>query len=349
MKSYNIYKSKLQYFCCIGIFMLIFPTLGLWAQTGNSNFTVTGRVLDEDLNPIIGATIYLESTSKGTITDIDGNFKVLVHKGEKISVTYIGYEKYSLIVADSKPLEIILKSDVQLLDEVVVVGYGTLSRREVTSSISRVSGEDLNKVVGTTVSNALKGKTTGLRVFSTSGAPGSQASITIRGGSSINKSNDALILIDGVPGALSNVNSQDIASIEILKDAASTSIYGSRASNGIILITTKEGKSSKPTVTVNVSYGFQNASKQIDRLNSTEYLSVMRPALARSPYANLLQKAHPAGTGNLDNSSFSTRYLKHGESLAPGWNWMWDPISPNKVLIFEDNGATRSRTSNCSA
>ena len=337
MKSYNIYKSKLQYFCCIGIFMLIFPTLGLWAQTGNSNFTVTGRVLDEDLNPIIGATIYLESTSKGTITDIDGNFKVLVHKGEKISVTYIGYEKYSLIVADSKPLEIILKSDVQLLDEVVVVGYGTLSRREVTSSISRVSGEDLNKVVGTTVSNALKGKTTGLRVFSTSGAPGSQASITIRGGSSINKSNDALILIDGVPGALSNVNSQDIASIEILKDAASTSIYGSRASNGIILITTKEGKSSKPTVTVNVSYGFQNASKQIDRLNSTEYLSVMRPALARSPYANLLQKAHPAGTGNLDNSSFSTRYLKHGESLAPGWNWMWDPISPNKVLIFEDN------------
>lgn len=319
--------------CTLGIMALTM----LQAQNNETRFTLKGTIIDKDSKPVVGATVYSSQTQLGTVTSVGGNFQIETYKGDELSITFLGYKPYKTIVNSANPLQIVLESDSQEINEVIVVGYGTLTKKEVTSSISRVTGEDLNKVTGTTVSNALKGKTTGLRVFSTSGAPGTQASITIRGGSSINKSNDALILIDGVPGALSNVNPQDIASIEILKDAASTAIYGSRASNGIVLITTKEGHESKPTVTANISYGFQNASKRIDRLNAAEYLSIMRPALERSPYANLLRQAHPAGTGNTSESSFSTRYAKRGETLAPGWRWMYDPIAPTKVLLFEDN------------
>ena len=204
--------------CTLGIMAITM----LQAQNNETRFTLKGTIIDKDSNPVVGATVYSPQTQLGSVTSVDGKFQIETYKGDELSITFLGYKPYKTIVNSANPLQIVLESDSQEINEVIVVGYGTLTKKEVTSSISRVTGEDLNKVTGTTVSNALKGKTTGLRVFSTSGAPGTQASITIRGGSSINKSNDALILIDGVPGALSNVNPQDIASIEILKDAAST-------------------------------------------------------------------------------------------------------------------------------
>lgn len=301
---------------------------------------IEGIVLDEIGEPIIGASIRSEKDNNGTITDIEGKFSYKYIEGDQLTFSYLGYKAQKIRLTENRFLRVVMEPDQSILDEVVVVGYGTLSKREVTTSISKVTGSDLNKVVNTSVSTALKGKTTGLRVYNSSGAPGTQASITIRGGSSINKSNEALILVDGMPGALSGINPQDVESIEVLKDAASTAIYGARASNGIVLITTKSGTKGKPTVTANVSYGYQNTTKKMDKLGAIDYLNLTRPALARSPYANLLDAAHPAGTGNGANSSFSTRYLKHGEIMPTGWKWMYDPLypeDPTKVLIFEDN------------
>jgi len=321
---------------------LLISILAFWNSSGQNaqkDFLLEGTVMDQSGEPVTGALVYSEMSMKGNTSDENGNFKLNTYIGDRIIVSLLGYANHTITITErtGKNITVTMIPDIEQLEETVVIGYGTINRKELTSSVATVKAEALNEVVGTTVSNALKGKVTGLRIYSTSGAPGTQASITIRGGSSINKSNEALILIDGVPGALSNVNPQDIASVEVLKDAASTAIYGSRASNGIILITTKEGSNNKLTVNANVSYGYQNASKRIDRINAEQYLSIVRPALARSPYSSLLRQAHPAGTGNTSSSSFSTRYLKHGESLQHGWRWMWDPVSPQKVLIFEDN------------
>ncbi len=316
---------------------LLFAAIAASGQNPEDEYVLHGKVMDQNGEPLTGVLVFSENSFKGGVSDENGNFSMDTWKGDRVSATILGFVTQTFEIAGQDNVVIRMEQDIEQLEETVVIGYGTINRKELTSSVSTVKAESLNKVVGTTVSNALKGKVTGLRIYSTSGAPGTQASITIRGGSSINKSNEALILIDGVPGSLSNVNPQDIASVEVLKDAASTAIYGSRASNGIIMITTKEGSNQKLTVNANVSYGYQNASKRIDRLNAEEYLSVVRPALARSQYASLLTQAHPAGTGNTETSAFSTRYLRHGETLADGWRWMWDPISPRKVLIFEDN------------
>lgn len=299
--------------------------------------SISGKVTDAEGLPVISAVVAVKNNTIATTTDQNGNFKLICPRGSQITIRSVGYTDQIFKVNESQEYSIVLLESTILLDEMVVIGYGTSTKREVTSAISQVKSADLNKVVNTTLSGALKGRTTGLRVFNTSGAPGAQASITIRGGSSINKSNDALVLIDGMPGSISSVNPQDVESIEVLKDATSTAIYGSRSSNGIILITTKSGKEGKLTVNANLSYGFQNASQKISRLNSEEYLMLMRPALARSPYTNLLGAVHPAGTGNRDNSSFSTQFLAEGESVPAGRLSMPDPIDPTKTLVFEDN------------
>lgn len=321
------------------IFLLLFLSISIFLSAQGQN-TITGVVVDESNEPLIGVSIKSTITQEATISDMDGQFSLKYNQGDELIFSYIGHEELSVKLTNNKPLSITMKAKQSELDEVVVIGYGTLSKREVTSAISKVKGSDLNRVVNTSISTALKGKTTGLRIYNASGAPGTQASITIRGGSSINKSNEALVIIDGMPGALSDVNPQDVESIEVLKDAASTAIYGSRASNGIVLVTTKSGSKGKPVINANLSYGIQSSSRKMDKLDAIEYLSMTRPALARSPYSNLLNSAHPAGTGNTESSSFSTRYLQHGEVMPSGWKWMYDPLYPNdpsKVLIFEDN------------
>ncbi len=336
--KYNIVKKirynlhQLRLLNVIGLM-----SLGLFVFSQEGTVNISGKVMDNEGLPIIGAKLVVSNNGQGVVTNINGNFELNTPANAEIVISYVGYKNEIIRAVANREYTIVLQEDIDVLDEVVVIGYGTSTRREVTSAISQVKNEDLNRVANSSLSTALKGKTTGLRVFNQSGAPGAQASITVRGGSSINKSNEALILIDGMPGSISSVNPQDVESVEILKDAASTAIYGARASNGIILVTTKSGRSGKITIDGNVSYGFQNASKRIERLNAQEYLTLMRPALARSPYSNLLAAVHPAGTGNGNNSSFSTQILPSGESVPAGWNSMVDPNNPNQVLMFEDN------------
>jgi TonB-linked SusC/RagA family outer membrane protein len=329
LKCQFITTKKLYIFFCICFSLSVFS---------QQNITdISGKVLDKNGLPVISAVVSVKNTTIATTTDQSGKFKLKCNIGSKVTIRSVGYNDQVIVANESKEYLIVLEESAYLLDEMIVIGYGTSTKREVASAISQIKGEDMNRVANSSLSTALKGKSTGLRVFNTSGAPGTQASITVRGGSSINKSNEALVLVDGMPSSFSSVNPQDVESVEILKDAASTAIYGARASNGIILITTKSGRAGKITIDGNVSYGFQNASQRIDRLNAQEYLTLMRPALARSPYSNLLAAVHPAGTGNGNTSSFSTRLLNSGEETPAGWLSMADPNDPTRTLVFENN------------
>ena len=187
--------------------------------------TARGIVVDQNGEPIIGASILEKGTTNGVTTDLYGKFSLNVKRGATLVISYIGY-KTQEAKADAN-MKITLTEDSELLDEVVVVGYGTQSRRTITSAITKVSGDALKNVPVNTIGEGLKGKIAGARLYSNNNTPGADATIRIRVGSSINKSNDPLILVDGVERAFSGINPNDIESIEVLKDAASTAIYGS--------------------------------------------------------------------------------------------------------------------------
>ncbi|MBQ7622569.1 MAG: SusC/RagA family TonB-linked outer membrane protein, partial [Bacteroidales bacterium] len=225
------------------------------------------------------------------------------------------------------------------LDDVVVVGYGTQSRRTLTTSIAKVDGNSLFDAPVATVGDALKGKVTGVRIASSNTLPGEAPRFLIRGGSSINMSNDPLVIVDGIQRSMTDINPNDIESMEVLKDAASAGIYGSRASNGIILVTTKKGSASKgPEITFDAQVGMSQPSRSWDLLNAREFLTLVRQALPLGPNsATILNGANAAGTGNvLSTSMFTTRYLQDGEEIPAGYQSMPDPLNPEKTLIFTD-------------
>jgi TonB-linked SusC/RagA family outer membrane protein len=242
-------------------------------------------------------------------------------------------------VENRSQINITLSESTLGLDEVVVVGYGTQSRRTVTSAITKVGGEVLQDIPINTVGEGLKGKIAGARLYSNNNTPGSDVTIRIRGGSSINKTNDPLILVDGVERAFSGINPNDIESIEVLKDAASTAIYGSRASNGVILITTKKGSMNKaPRITFEANVALQEAETLYKFMNAEDYLRTVRPAVATGPNAHYnSMDGYSASSGNTSTSIYSTRYLKDGESIPVGYKSMPDPLDPTKTLIFQDN------------
>lgn len=243
--------------------------------------------------------------------------------------------------------DIILKEDSRLLDEVVVVGYGMQARKTLTTSISKVDGGALADAPVTSVGDAIKGKVPGLRVATSNSLSGEAPRFMIRGGSSISMGNDPIYIVDGaLRDDLNGINPNDIESLEVLKDAASAGIYGARASNGVILVTTKKGSPSKgPQIVFDVSLGFQTPASRWNILNSRDYLQFIRPAIAEAfandsehPAASLLSGANAYGTGNTGSKSiYSTRYLEYRQPVPEGFEWMYDPIDQNKVLIFTDS------------
>ncbi len=244
-------------------------------------------------------------------------------------------------------MDIILKEDSRLLDEVVVVGYGMQARKTLTTSISKVDGGALADAPVTSVGDAIKGKVPGLRVATSNSLSGEAPRFMIRGGSSISMGNDPIYIVDGaLRDDLNGINPNDIESLEVLKDAASAGIYGARASNGVILVTTKKGSPSKgPQIVFDVQLGFQTPASRWNILNSRDYLQFIRPAIAEAfandtehPAASLLGGANAYGTGNTGSKSiYSTRYLEYRQPVPEGFEWMYDPIDPNKVLIFTDS------------
>lgn len=257
---------------------------------------VTGRVTDVAGEGVIGASVMEKGTSNGTITDMNGNFSLQVSSPQAVvQISYIGYESQELRVQTGKPMAVVLKEDEQALDEVVVVGYGTEKKVNVIGSIAQVGGKKLQNRSTPQLSNALTGQMAGVTVIQRTGRPGDGGGeIRVRGVGSFggeNNKSDALVLIDGIPGNLNNINTEDVESISVLKDASTAAIYGSRAANGVILVTTKTGKEGKISVNYNGYAGFNKPTELPEFVDTWEYATLYNEAVGREAYtAEEIQK-----------------------------------------------------------
>ena len=257
-----------------------------------------GTVKDEAGEPVIGAAVLVKGTTTGTTTDIDGSFLLAnVPEGSVLEVSSIGYQSVSVTVNGDAPLDIIIKEDTMILDDVVVIGYGVQKKSVVTASIAKVDAEDLGATAPLRVDNALKGLAAGVNVTSSSGQPGAAARIRIRGTGTINNS-DPLYIVDGMPieGGIDYLNPNDIESIEVLKDAASGAVYGARAANGVILVTTKKG-SGKTRVAYNFTYGFSSPWREREVLNASEYAVMMNEGRVNAGMMPLYPDPYKYGEG----------------------------------------------------
>jgi tonB-linked outer membrane protein, susC/ragA family len=245
---------------------------------GNSAATqqkkqITGTVTDERGEAIIGANVVEKGTINGSVTDVDGHFKLIVEDNAMLQISFIGFLPQEIKVAGKNSFKIVLKEDAGLLEEVVVVGYGSQSRRNVTGSVSKVNMSDMESRPNTNVTQALRGQVAGVQ-FTDNGRPGQNGSILVRGPRSLSGGNDPLIILDGIyfNGSMIDINPNDIESMEVLKDASSAAIYGSRAANGVILITSKKGKTEKPNINVSAFYGLSDWASKLKLLTPERYL-----------------------------------------------------------------------------
>ena len=237
---------------------------------------ISGKIVDSTGEPVIGANIVEKGTTNGTITDLNGNFTLEVSSKSILLVSYIGYAPQEVIVGNLQSINVKLREDTEMLDEVVVVGYGTQKKSDVTTAVASVSSENLKNRAAVNFGEAMAGQVPGVLIQQTNGAPGGEGlTIKVRGTGSITQSNDPLYVVDGYPmegGAFRLLNSSDIESIQVLKDASSTAIYGSRGANGVVIITTKKGQIGKPTVQLNAYVGFQQREKKIEMMNRDQYV-----------------------------------------------------------------------------
>lgn len=245
-------------------------------QVGDGRI-IKGTILDATGMPVIGANVMVKGTTNGTITDMDGKFSLEVDKNAILVVSYIGYANQEIKVGNQNTLSITMKEDAEALDELVVVGYGTVKKSDLTGSVGSVSMEDVNKVGITSADRALQGQVAGVQVNARSGQPGESMMIRVRGGNSLSGGNEPLYVIDGMPveGMSSDINPEDILSMEVLKDASSTAIYGSRGANGVVMITTKRGKEGKTTVDYNGYIGVSQLRKKLDLLEKDDYIAMV--------------------------------------------------------------------------
>ena len=307
--------------------------------SGDGKVTISGVVKDETGQPLPGASVVVKGTTTGVVTNSDGSFTIEVEKDAPLEVSFLSFKSESFVASVSKRVIIVLKEDKSLLDESVVVGYGSQSRKTLTSSITTVKSEILQDAPVTSMGEALKGRVPGMYAASNSTIPGDSPRYLIRGGSSINLSNDPIVIVDGVNRSMSDIDPNDIESIEVLKDAASAGIYGARASNGVILVTTKKGKASKgPEITFNAMVGMENAVDKWNLMNSTQFVKFLRPYLVNGYNgASIMTGATAAGTGNTSSTAiYTTRYLNDGEIIPSGYLSMKDPVDPSKTLIYTD-------------
>ena len=285
-KSFSMKIRILHFICCICLF-----GLGLMGATYAQNSSVLGIVLGEEGEPLAGATVLIEGTEKGTFTDETGSFRLkdLPAGQHTVVVTYSGFQKFQRVVELEAGQELYLQADLEVLklDDVIIVGYGTERKREMTGSISKISDKELNDVPGASFETTLQGKAAGVQVITGSGMAGAGAKITVRGAGSVSAGGDPLYVVDGIPitqdpflngdrggqnnNPLSSINPADIQSIEILKDAAAAAIYGSRGANGVILITTKRGKKGKPVFDFSMRTGISRPTKLLDFVDAQEW------------------------------------------------------------------------------
>lgn len=264
------------------ILMSVFP---LVAMAQGSAITVKGQVTD-DQGPIIGATVREKGAKAVAVTDLDGNYTIKVSPGATLTFTYLGYQNKEVNVGNKTQIDVVMVSDAQALSEVVVVGYGQMKRSDVTGSVVSVNSEQIERAVPTSIDQVLQGRAAGVQIQANSGTPGANTSIRIRGISSLNSTNQPIFVIDGVVvepqstdtndplssnNPLASINPSDIVSMDVLKDASATAIYGARAANGVIMITTRRGKAGEATITYDGYVGWQEMAKKLDMMNLREY------------------------------------------------------------------------------
>lgn len=266
------------------LFALIL-TISLNAQES----TIKGTIVDETDTPLIGATIQVKGTSTGAITDFDGNFILKLKKGATISISYIGYKPQEVKYTGQASINLKMVPDNQALDEVVVVGYGAMKRSDLTGSVASVASKDIEGFKASSVAGALGGQIAGVQITSTDGTPGAGFNINIRGVGTLTGDSSPLYIVDGFEvDNIDNISNSDIESIEILKDASSSAIYGARAANGVVLITTKSGKTGKPIITYNGSASYRKISKTLDVLSPYEFVKLQGEV--NSSYTNSYYK-----------------------------------------------------------
>lgn len=305
-------------------------------------FVLKGRIIDPTGEAVIGANVKVQNSTEGTITDMDGNFSLMVTMNAHLSVSYIGYATQEVVVKDQRPLNVTLKEDTRLIDEVVVVGYGTMKKKDLTGAVASIKMDDSPVGTVSTISHALAGKAAGLQVNMISAQPGSGSNFRIRGAASVKAGNDPLVIIDGFPvsptdpekmktgkydsgssdNILASINPNDIESIEVLKDASSTAIYGARAGNGVIIITTKKGKTGVPKVTYSGTATVQTLASDYDMLDARNFMKqsnrYAKEVWMRSNYIGVYGDKSEGGT-----SSTYKPYYTDAQINAPVNNTNW--------------------------
>lgn len=304
------------------VLLLLAPAMSsLWANP-SQNKTITGVVTSgTDNEPLIGVSIQVKETATGGITDIDGKFSVSAQTGQTLVFSYIGYISQEIKVGASSVINVVLKEDSEMLDEVVVVGYGVQKKKLVTGATVQVKGENIAKLNTNNPLQAMQGQTPGVNIASTSGQPGADMKVTIRGLGTVGNS-QPLYLIDGVGGDISTLNPADIESIDVLKDAASAAIYGAQAANGVVLITTKSGKEGKATVSFDAYYGIQSVARKVNMLNAEQYMTIMD------------EQALNSGNSVYDWANMESIHDANGNIYDTDW----------VDAMFKDNAKTESYT-----
>ncbi|MEG2606813.1 MAG: SusC/RagA family TonB-linked outer membrane protein [Mucinivorans sp.] len=344
-------KKHLLRWKALGATFALVLVLAITQVVQAQNATVTGKVLDAETDePIIGAVVKVIGTQRAVATDVDGLFSVNAAKDAQLVISYLGYKNLAVAVAGRTNLgSLKMATDAQMLDQVIITGYGgTTSRAKSTASIASVPKKTFEVGSYANPSSALAGAVPGLAVKTTSGRPGAVSDIVLRGGTNLSGSGAPLVIVDGqIRGGLSDINPEDIADMQVLKDAAATAIYGARANNGVILITSKKGKIGKTSITASVKVGINYLQEPVKMVGARDYITWTRRAQVNTdPYfagrIGSLTGAQPYGTGNwwkddkgnfydgnkTANAVWSTMYLNNQNrfKLDQGWQWMIDPV-----------------------
>ncbi|WP_346862681.1 TonB-dependent receptor [uncultured Draconibacterium sp.] len=313
--------------------------------------SVSGRIVDSaNGESLPGVTIVVSGTTTGTVSNIDGDYRINVPSDSKqLEFSMIGFEKQIITLDAVDVINVSMKTKTTALDEVVVTGYSTQSRAEMTTSVAKLDTKVLESVPRSNAATALQGTIAGLKVTQTTGQPGSTPSLVVRGGTSFDGTGNPLILIDGVPGSFYALNSDDIESMEVLKDAASTAIYGARAANGVILVTTKKGKAGKSNISFKAKFtSNQKRNDPMEYLGAADYVKFNRLGVRAAqdvmgyPWLDVfLTSGQAAATGNnTTNSIYTTMVLTDENKYLlnyEGWQTIDDPVNPGTTLIFQEN------------
>lgn len=317
----DIFATQMRRILLTAILLSVVPSF----ETAAQGWTVSGRVADKQGQPVIGATVVCKGSTLGTSTSLHGEYSLSVSPNDTLQISFVGKRTLLIPVANRTAIDAILEDDAGQIDDVVVIGYGSVKRQDLTTAVSVVSVDDINSRPIVSAAAALQGKSAGVQVIQPNGTPGAGMMVRIRGNSSINAGSDPLYIVDGVPlSDINHLSPNDIESMQILKDASSAAIYGPRGANGVVLITTKQGKAGEAKVTFNMYYGISKVGRHIEALDTEEYREYLKEI----------------GMGNIpDDVTNSTDWFEETFRLGHTQNYQLSVSNGNDKLRYYLSGA----------